>query len=59
MIGLLCIFGWDEVDCFVVDFVFLVIFWGMCFIFNLGIENEMKILKIVGVLFGLLVIFDV
>ena len=58
MIGPLCTFGWDEADCSAADFVPSVTPWGMCFTFNSGTDNEMKISKIAGVSSGLSVILD-
>ncbi|PFX24157.1 Acid-sensing ion channel 1 [Stylophora pistillata] len=58
MIGPLCTFGWDDAACSPADFVPVVTPWGMCFTFNSGTDNEVKISKTAGVSSGLSVILD-
>ena len=59
LVGPMCYFGWEELDCFPKDFVPLVTPWGMCYTFNSGTDGKpVKTVDSAGVSSGLTVILD-
>ena len=58
LVGPMCYFGWEELDCFAKDFVPLVTPRGMCYTFNSGNDGKVKTVNSAGVSTGLTVILD-
>ena len=58
LMGPLCTFGWEKVDCFARDFVPIVNRWGMCYTFNSETDGDVRRVDTAGVSSGLSVILD-
>ena len=58
LVGPMCYFGWEELDCFANEFVPLVTPRGMCYTFNSGTDGKVKTVNSAGVSTGLTVILD-